>query len=94
LTVLPCPTPNCEKELKALAPDTVVVVTLLTLPDDCTLVCVRPSGTIWFGAVADGGCARTSVGSNGSTVNCATPNKDTIFSRANRRSENPLPDLL
>ena len=33
LTVLPFPTLNCENELKALVPETVDVVTLVTLPD-------------------------------------------------------------
>jgi len=41
---LPCPTLNCENELKALAPDTVDVVTLVTLPEVCKAVPVRPSG--------------------------------------------------
>jgi hypothetical protein len=40
LTVLPCPTPNCENELKAFGPDTVDVVMLVVVPDVCTVVAV------------------------------------------------------
>ena len=51
-TVLPCPTLNCENELKALLPETVDVVTLVTLPEVCSEVPVRPSGTITFAVCA------------------------------------------
>ncbi|MHC2281565.1 hypothetical protein ACVME8_008208 [Bradyrhizobium diazoefficiens] len=52
LTVLPCPTLNCENELKALLPETVDVVTLVTPPEVCKDVPVRPSGTMTFAVCA------------------------------------------
>src|SRR4051812_45761539 len=46
LTVLPCPTLKCEKELNAFAPRSVDVLILVVAPFICTLVSVRPSGTM------------------------------------------------
>ena len=84
---MPCPTPNCENELKALAPETVEVVTLVTLPDVVTAVAVRPSVTIWFAVI---GCALTSSVMNGRNNICSIASSDTRRSRANRRSVKPF----
>src|SRR3954453_16195445 len=81
LTVLPCSTLNCENELKALVPETVDVVTVVTLPDVLRLDPVRPSGVITFA-----GCACRRTLNTGRKTICIAQSSDIDRKRASPRS--------